>query len=756
MNAAAGLTRPGARGDLHILIAEDDWNIASNLHTFLELKGFEVDVVYSGHAALHRCSVEHFDVIMLDIGLPGPRRAVGAAAPARRAARQHAGAGAPARSDRRQARRLERGADDQLTEPFALAEVEARIRALLNRAGPGAVVDPVRRFGRLEYDTHEGQARVAGQAVRLTPKAAQLLELLMRQPGRLVRRQTIEDELWPGAPPQPDALRSQIHWLRKALSEHGFDGLETVHGVGLRLVSGKGRGLVIRRRRSLAERVVWAVTMTVAIFLGLQSVVAFVTLHAQEDDLSDTMLQREVQQIVAHILQPGLTPTGTLIDSTRVSAWLTRDGVGGADIPANLRGLAPGLYQFSPDHKTLHVAVTDTEEGRLTVVLDATSTEARVYQFGYTLLALWLICVAATVWIARGVAAITVGPLVAATRNIARSAPDEAVPEGQHADEASLLMETFNRYRDRADEMVEREREFAANLDHEIRTPLTAIRTDAELIGMEADLAPAQRARLERITAAVDEIIATTESTLSHSAGRVAGEETVDLRDFLTAACEAKADRADARGLRVVVEIGDGELVRLDRQALLTVVRNLFQRDRHASPATLRITGDRRSLSFIDDGPGIVAARLERVFGRHQHGHRIDEGAPRDGNRRRGLGLAIVRRLCDLQGWRISVRSPAEQGRGTAFLLAFSAPAPASEQARADVDQQRQHRGVEQVGEDAVQRADAPHRLGDERDVGRLARGADDRRRSRRSRRSPDPSSSGNARPGLRPWQAAR
>jgi signal transduction histidine kinase len=460
---------------------------------------------------------------------------------------------------------------------------------------------------------------------------------------------------------------------------------------------------VTRRRRSLAERVVWAVTMTVALFLGLQSVLAFVTLHAQEDDLSDTMLQREVQQIIAHILQPGLTPTGMLIDSTRVSAWLIRDGVGGADMPARLHDLTPGLYQLSTDHKTLHVAVADTEEGRLTVALDATSTEARVYQFGYTLLALWLICVAATIWIARAVAAITVGPLVAATRNIARSAPDEALPAGARADEAGVLMETFNRFRDRADEMVEREREFAANLDHEIRTPLTAIRTDAELIGMEADLAPAQRARLERITAAVDEIIATTESALSYSAGRAAGAETVDLRDFLIATCDAMADRADAKGLRMIVEVGDGELVQVDRQALLTVVRNLVRNAiEHAAPATLRITGDRHALAFTDDGPGIGAARLERVFDRHQHGHRVDQGAARDGSRERGLGLAIVRRLCDLQGWQIAVRSPLEQGRGTAFVLALAAPAPASEQARADIDEQRQHGRVEKIREDAV------------------------------------------------------
>ena len=241
MNAVAGPEAAARTPALRVLIAEDDWNIASNLHTFLELKGFEVDVVYSGHATLHRCSVDHFDVILLDIGLPG----LDGLSVLQRL-RGELRVNTPvlvlsARSDLAdKLAGFERGADDYLTKPFALAEVEARIRALLNRTGPGAMVDSVRRFGSLEYDSREGQARVAGQTVRLTPKAAQLLELLMRQPGRLVRRRTIEDELWPGAPPQPDALRSQIHWLRKALSEHGFDGLETVHGVGLRLVSSPG------------------------------------------------------------------------------------------------------------------------------------------------------------------------------------------------------------------------------------------------------------------------------------------------------------------------------------------------------------------------------------------------------------------------------------------------------------------------------------------------------------------------------------
>jgi signal transduction histidine kinase len=432
------------------------------------------------------------------------------------------------------------------------------------------------------------------------------------------------------------------------------------------------------RRRSLGERVVVAVTATVALLVGLQSVLAYLAMHAQEDDLSDTMLQREVQQIVAHTVQPGLTPAGVLIDSSHLSAWLVRDGAGDETAPAFMRGLAPGVYHFAPTGKSLHVAVADTDDGRLTVALDATTSEARVQRFGYILFALWCACVVATIWIARSVAALAVGPIVAVTRTIARSAPGQLPPAAEPTDEAGVLMETFNRFRDGVDDLLEREREFAANLDHEIRTPLTTIRTDAELLGLEGELAPSQKKRLERIVGAVDEIIATTESTLSYSAGRFVGSETIDLREFLLHTCAAMSDRAEAKGLQMAVEVADGERLAVDRQALLTVARNLIRNAiEHAAPATLRIQGDRHAIVFADDGHGIDAARRERVFRRPASAGRVDAGgAP--GARVRGLGLAIAKRLCDLQGWRIEVRSPLAAGRGTAFILSFAADAPAA------------------------------------------------------------------------------
>ncbi|MCS7101983.1 MAG: winged helix-turn-helix domain-containing protein, partial [Burkholderiaceae bacterium] len=84
-------------------------------------------------------------------------------------------------------------------------------------------------------DLRTREVRVGAQPVRLGARGLQLLELLMRDPGRLVPRAELEAALWPHEPPASDALRAQIHLLRQALSAAGFTGLETVHGVGYRL-----------------------------------------------------------------------------------------------------------------------------------------------------------------------------------------------------------------------------------------------------------------------------------------------------------------------------------------------------------------------------------------------------------------------------------------------------------------------------------------------------------------------------------------
>ena len=133
------------------------------------------------------------------------------------------------------------------------------------------------------------------------------------------------------------------------------------------------------------------------------------------------------------------------------------------------------------------------------------------------------------------------------------------------------------------------------------------------------------------------------------------------------------SDRAEAKGLHIVVDVVAGEVIDADRQALLTIVRNMLRNAiEHAGPATLRIGGDRHAIVFSDDGPGIDPGRLGRLFARAEQADSAAAGQQARGTRLRGLGLAIAKRLCDLQGWRLAVRSPLETGHGTAFTLSFA------------------------------------------------------------------------------------
>lgn len=221
---------------MRVLIVEDEPYLAEAVRDGLRLEAVAADIAGDGDTALELLSVNSYDIAVLDRDIPGPSgdevaRWIVAS-----------GSGIPilmlTAADRLDDKEsgFEIGADDYLTKPFALAEVRARLLALIHRAR-GAVVDAVREFGPLQFDGRTRAVSVAGQPVRLTRKSGLLVEALLRDPGRVVPREELEAVLWGDEPPSADALRSQMHLLRRALAEAGFDGIETVHGVGWRLVA---------------------------------------------------------------------------------------------------------------------------------------------------------------------------------------------------------------------------------------------------------------------------------------------------------------------------------------------------------------------------------------------------------------------------------------------------------------------------------------------------------------------------------------
>lgn len=221
---------------MRVLIIEDDPSIAANLYDFLEARGHSVDAAADGVTGLHLATTQPFDGILLDLGLP---RLDGITLCRR--LREEARIDTPilmltARDTLDdKLKGFEHGADDYLVKPFALKEVEARLLALHKRH-TGKTVARTLRVGNLTLDPKTLAIRFAGASVKLPPKCVRLLELLMREPGRVFNRRELEASIWGDVQDTSDTLRTHMHILRRALLEAGgTDPIETVHGIGYRL-----------------------------------------------------------------------------------------------------------------------------------------------------------------------------------------------------------------------------------------------------------------------------------------------------------------------------------------------------------------------------------------------------------------------------------------------------------------------------------------------------------------------------------------
>ena len=221
---------------MRILIIEDDTTIAANLYDFLESRGHAVDAAADGVTGLHLAISQTFDAIVLDLGLPGMDGLT-----LTKKLREEAHVETPilmltARDtldDKLEG--FSRGADDYLVKPFSLKEVEARLLSM-NRRSSGRSAPRTLEAGALSLDPKTMAVRFAGNDVKLPPKCLRILELLMREPGRVISREEIERLVWGESQETSDTLRSHLHTLRRVLTAAGgHDPVETLHGIGYRL-----------------------------------------------------------------------------------------------------------------------------------------------------------------------------------------------------------------------------------------------------------------------------------------------------------------------------------------------------------------------------------------------------------------------------------------------------------------------------------------------------------------------------------------
>ena len=210
-----------------MLIVEDDASIAAQLVRGLTRGGYQVEHVMTGNDALARGKQ---DVVLLDLELPD----IDGVQVCRKLRERTDAAIIVVTAHGEEPDRvmaLDAGADDYLVKPFGLAELQARIRAVLRRVRPGG---DLIRHGPLVVDIRTHRVTVAGSEVLLTPKEFDILECLAADPGRVVTRQEILETAWDAHWYGPTkVLDVHVASLRRKLGAPGL--IETVYGRGFRL-----------------------------------------------------------------------------------------------------------------------------------------------------------------------------------------------------------------------------------------------------------------------------------------------------------------------------------------------------------------------------------------------------------------------------------------------------------------------------------------------------------------------------------------
>jgi signal transduction histidine kinase len=389
------------------------------------------------------------------------------------------------------------------------------------------------------------------------------------------------------------------------------------------------------------------------------------TLYTASEELEDELVKQLVDEELHTFIERTRTVSGYVAPSgANFEFYVAADPEDLSKLPPLLRGLGPGYHEVGQDADERHVSVRDVQGTRYMAAYDAGPHELREVRFRQLLyMALGTIALLALP-LGYWLAGVLTRQLTDLAERVATLHPEARNPRLRRPDqdrEVSALAHALDDYQARIIEMIQREQEFTANASHELRTPLTTIRTSCELMLAEASLPDKARGRLEQIDAAARQMTDRIEVLLLLARRFEQAElEAVPLRGCVEDAARPYLDEIAHKGLAFEVAIPQSERVHVDRKALQVVLANLIKNAvRYTDRGYVRVSYDAQRVIVSDSGAGIAPEHQPQLFDRYFRADHRPEGL--------GLGLAIVRRICEHFGWRIEVKSA--PGTGSIFSV---------------------------------------------------------------------------------------
>lgn len=414
------------------------------------------------------------------------------------------------------------------------------------------------------------------------------------------------------------------------------------------------------RKRTLRARIALGLLGYTLLF-GLM-VFAFgqITNDDMEDLIERSLLTPELDDFVQHRLHDSHYPPP---NSRTLHTYLGEPGASMARVPVVLRALLPGLHdELEVGGRSVTALVRDAGSERIYITFDLTTQEREEASMFWWTLILFLLgaCVLSVViWWLSGKLLSPVSDLVAA---IDRVTPDEREKRIEisvdSVTEIATIAGAMNRYFERMDEFVVRERAFVDTLSHELRTPIAVIGGAAQVIAAHADLPDATRrplARIRQTAADVEQLIAAL-LVLAKAPARLRGNgEICDVERLIPEIIRNHEYLRREKTLRIVI----GELApscidapaQIVHVAIANILRNAIENsDRGRIDVSVQPAGVVR---IQDSGHGMSPEEIGRIYAAlaRQSGH---SGA--------GIGLQLIRRICEHLGWTLEIQPRKDQG----------------------------------------------------------------------------------------------
>jgi len=345
-------------------------------------------------------------------------------------------------------------------------------------------------------------------------------------------------------------------------------------------------------------------------------------------------------------------------------------------IPAYFGGLGPGLHEVYQDRE-YHILIKDLDDVRLFLAYDAEHFQRHDDAMLWSLIASVLVSLLASIMVGRWIARRMLVPLQRLTQQVSQSAgsgpPASWTDEYAGDDDLGPLAFAFEGYRRRVNAFVEREKEHTAQISHELRTPLAVMNGTVELLLTDPQLSPKLRERLLRMGDAGKHMSEVISGLLLLAREPTADDRPAPLcsvEQALRTAIESHHYLLQGKAVEVKLRVNATPQLAAEPALLAIVLGNLIHNAySYTTSGAVNVQLDADSVSIEDTGLGITSDDLPHVFEPHFRGGNTG-GVPGGV----GMGLPLVKRICDRYNWRIHLRS--SRGKGTQVRLVFTGDKP--------------------------------------------------------------------------------